>query len=83
LVKATTLRRASFATASKLITDDAKVEALDLFESTHGTLNTLLKQTYLRRSLTPGHKSPLKRCLFSRPATGADMQSRAQAQTGE
>jgi len=30
----------------ELITDDAKVEVLDLFESTYGTLNTLLKQTY-------------------------------------
>ena len=32
--------------AIELITDDAKVEVLDLFESTYGTLNTLLKQTY-------------------------------------
>lgn len=32
--------------ALDLITDDAKVEVLDLFESTYGTLNTLLKQTY-------------------------------------
>ena len=30
----------------ELITDDAKVEVLDLFESSYGTLNTLLKQTY-------------------------------------
>jgi UDP-N-acetylglucosamine:LPS N-acetylglucosamine transferase len=30
----------------ELITDDTKVEVLDLFESTYGTLNTLLKQTY-------------------------------------
>ena len=30
----------------ELITDDAKVEVLDLFESTYGTLNTLLKQAY-------------------------------------
>jgi UDP-N-acetylglucosamine:LPS N-acetylglucosamine transferase len=30
----------------ELITDDAKVEVLDLFESTYGTLNSLLKQTY-------------------------------------
>jgi UDP-N-acetylglucosamine:LPS N-acetylglucosamine transferase len=30
----------------ELITDDAKVEVLDLFESTYGTLNMLLKQTY-------------------------------------
>lgn len=30
----------------ELITDDVKVEVLDLFESTYGTLNTLLKQTY-------------------------------------
>ena len=28
------------------MTDEAKVEVLDLFESTYGTLNTLLKQTY-------------------------------------
>src|ERR1700746_2342592 len=32
--------------AIDLVTDDAKVEVLDLFESTYGTLNTLLKQTY-------------------------------------
>jgi len=32
--------------ALELTTDDAKVEVLDLFESTYGTLNTLLKQTY-------------------------------------
>jgi processive 1,2-diacylglycerol beta-glucosyltransferase len=32
--------------AIELITDDAKVEVLDLFESTYGTLNALLKQTY-------------------------------------
>jgi UDP-N-acetylglucosamine:LPS N-acetylglucosamine transferase len=32
--------------AIELVTDDAKVEVLDLFESTYGTLNTLLKQTY-------------------------------------
>ncbi|HVM49760.1 MAG TPA: PHP domain-containing protein [Candidatus Acidoferrum sp.] len=32
--------------ALELITDDAKVEVLDLFESTYGTLNSLLKQTY-------------------------------------
>jgi len=30
----------------ELITDDVKVEVLDLFESTYGTLNTILKQTY-------------------------------------
>ena len=32
--------------AIELITDEAKVEVLDLFESTYGVLNTLLKQTY-------------------------------------
>jgi processive 1,2-diacylglycerol beta-glucosyltransferase len=32
--------------AIDLITDEAKVEVLDLFESTYGTLNLLLKQTY-------------------------------------
>jgi len=32
--------------AIELISDEAKVEVLDLFESTYGTLNTLLKQTY-------------------------------------
>ena len=32
--------------AIELITDEAKVEVLDLFESTYGTLNALLKQTY-------------------------------------
>jgi UDP-N-acetylglucosamine:LPS N-acetylglucosamine transferase len=32
--------------AIELITEDAKVEVLDLFESTYGTLNALLKQTY-------------------------------------
>lgn len=32
--------------AIELITDEAKVEMLDLFESTYGVLNTLLKQTY-------------------------------------
>jgi UDP-N-acetylglucosamine:LPS N-acetylglucosamine transferase len=32
--------------AIELITEDAKVEVLDLFESTYGTLNSLLKQTY-------------------------------------
>jgi len=32
--------------AIELITDEVKVEVLDLFESTYGTLNTLLKQTY-------------------------------------
>jgi processive 1,2-diacylglycerol beta-glucosyltransferase len=32
--------------AIELITDDAKVEVLDLFESTYGTVNSLLKQTY-------------------------------------
>lgn len=32
--------------AIELLTDDAKVEVVDLFESTYGTLNTLLKQTY-------------------------------------
>jgi UDP-N-acetylglucosamine:LPS N-acetylglucosamine transferase len=32
--------------AIELITDDAKVEVLDLFESAYGTLNSLLKQTY-------------------------------------
>ena len=31
----------------ELITDDAKVEVLDLFESTYGTLNTLLKRWLL------------------------------------
>jgi len=33
--------------ALELISDDAKVEVLDLFESTYGTLNTLFKKTYL------------------------------------
>jgi len=32
--------------AIELVTDEAKVEVLDLFESTYGTLNALLKQTY-------------------------------------
>ena len=32
--------------ALELATDDAKVEVLDSFESTYGSLNTLLKQTY-------------------------------------
>ncbi len=32
--------------AIELITDEAKVEVLDLFESTYGTLNSLLKQAY-------------------------------------
>ena len=32
--------------AIELATDMAKVEVMDLFESTYGTLNTLLKQTY-------------------------------------
>ncbi|MGH7967615.1 MAG: MGDG synthase family glycosyltransferase, partial [Limisphaerales bacterium] len=32
--------------AIELVTDDAKVEVVDLFESTYGGLNTLLKQTY-------------------------------------
>jgi UDP-N-acetylglucosamine:LPS N-acetylglucosamine transferase len=32
--------------AIELVTDDAKVEVLDLFESTYGAVNTLLKQTY-------------------------------------
>jgi UDP-N-acetylglucosamine:LPS N-acetylglucosamine transferase/predicted metal-dependent phosphoesterase TrpH len=32
--------------ALDLVTDEAKVEVLDLFESTYGVLNTLLKQTY-------------------------------------
>jgi UDP-N-acetylglucosamine:LPS N-acetylglucosamine transferase len=32
--------------ALELVTDDAKVEVLDLFESTYGVLNALLKQTY-------------------------------------
>lgn len=32
--------------AIELISDDTKVEVLDLFESTYGTLNTLMKQTY-------------------------------------
>jgi UDP-N-acetylglucosamine:LPS N-acetylglucosamine transferase len=32
--------------AIDLVTDDVKVEVLDLFESTYGALNTLLKQTY-------------------------------------
>src|SRR5579859_4708650 len=32
--------------AIELLTDDAKVEVLDLFESTYGTFNTLLKQAY-------------------------------------
>ncbi|HXP60414.1 MAG TPA: hypothetical protein VN829_07985 [Dongiaceae bacterium] len=32
--------------ALELITDDAKVEVLDLFESTYGVLNTLLNGTY-------------------------------------
>lgn len=32
--------------AIELATDDAKVEVVDLFESTYGALNTLLKQTY-------------------------------------
>ena len=31
----------------ELITDDAKAEVLDLFESTYGTLNTLLKRWLL------------------------------------
>ena len=30
----------------ELIADDVKVEVLDLFESSYGTLNSLLKQTY-------------------------------------
>jgi UDP-N-acetylglucosamine:LPS N-acetylglucosamine transferase/predicted metal-dependent phosphoesterase TrpH len=32
--------------AIELISDESKVEVLDLFESTYGTINTLLKQTY-------------------------------------
>ena len=32
--------------AIEIVTDDAKVEVLDLFESTYGTLNSLLKQAY-------------------------------------
>lgn len=32
--------------AIELLSDDTKVEVLDLFESTYGTLNSLLKQTY-------------------------------------
>src|SRR5262245_55679367 len=32
--------------AIELITDDTKVEVLDLFEFTYGRLNSLLKQTY-------------------------------------
>ncbi len=32
--------------AIELLTDDAKVEVLDLFESTYGTLNLLMKQAY-------------------------------------
>jgi processive 1,2-diacylglycerol beta-glucosyltransferase len=32
--------------ALELVTDEAKVEVLDLFESTYGVLNTLLKQSY-------------------------------------
>jgi UDP-N-acetylglucosamine:LPS N-acetylglucosamine transferase len=32
--------------AIELVSDEAKVEVLDLFESTYGTLNTLLKSTY-------------------------------------
>jgi len=32
--------------AIELVTDEAKVEVVDLFEATYGTLNTLLKQTY-------------------------------------
>jgi processive 1,2-diacylglycerol beta-glucosyltransferase len=32
--------------AIELISDDAKVEVLDLFESAYGTLNSLLKQAY-------------------------------------
>src|SRR5271169_788783 len=32
--------------AIELISDQSKVEVLDLFESTYGTINTLLKQTY-------------------------------------
>jgi processive 1,2-diacylglycerol beta-glucosyltransferase len=32
--------------ALELVTDDAKVEVLDLFESTYGALNTMLKQAY-------------------------------------
>lgn len=32
--------------AIELATDEAKVEVLDLFEATYGTLNSLLKQTY-------------------------------------
>jgi UDP-N-acetylglucosamine:LPS N-acetylglucosamine transferase len=32
--------------AIELVTDEAKVEVLDLFESTYGTLNSLLKRTY-------------------------------------
>ena len=34
--------------ALELITEEAKVEVLDLFESTYGTLNMLLKQAYQR-----------------------------------
>jgi len=32
--------------AIELVTDDAKVEVLDMFEATYGTLNALLKQAY-------------------------------------
>src|SRR2546422_145610 len=32
--------------AIELIAEDAKVEVLDLFESTYGTINSLLKQIY-------------------------------------
>jgi len=32
--------------AIELVSDDAKVEVVDLFESTYGRLNTVLKQTY-------------------------------------
>src|SRR5271156_4616851 len=32
--------------AIELVTDDTKVEVLDLFESTYGTLNMLMKQAY-------------------------------------
>ena len=45
----------------ELITDDAKVEVLDLFESTYGTLNTLLKRWLLDHP--EGAKSPLVRVL--------------------
>src|ERR1035441_5218752 len=62
----------------ELITDDAKVEVLDLFESTYGTLNTLLKRWLLDHPKAA--ESPLVRVFELFAGTSIDQKGAVIAQ---